>query len=96
MPESVRPTRAVNRLLTRGVPVVGLTAGAIGGVNLVLWFVGVAARLSASGFLTMKTNMALSLMLASVALVLVEPRRTRPTQRAVGRRSRLSFCWSAA
>jgi PAS domain S-box-containing protein len=53
-------------------------------VYLAAWLVGAAARWSASGFFTMKTNMALSLVIAGAALLLVEPRRTSPVRRAVG------------
>ncbi len=60
---------AVVRKIGRGC---GLLGTAIGGTYLVAWLSGSAARWSAAGVLTMKTNMALSLLLAGVALVLLE------------------------
>ena len=71
-------------LLKWGAPAAGLTAAAIGGVYLTAWLVGAAARWSAAGVLTMKTNMAASLVMAGAALLLVEPRRTTRTRRALG------------
>jgi len=66
-----------------GVPAVGLTTATIGGMYLAAWSAGAAARWSASGVITMKTNMALSLVLAGVALLLVEPKRTTATRRVI-------------
>ena len=60
---------AVVRKIGRGC---GFLGTAIGGTYLVAWLNGSAARWSAAGVLTMKTNMALSLLLAGVALVLLE------------------------
>jgi PAS domain S-box-containing protein len=57
----------------------GTLSALIGATYLGLWLVGIAGRWSASGALTMKTNMALSLLAAGVGLLLTDPaRRTVP------------------
>jgi len=71
-------------LVTWGATVAGATAAAVGGLYLLAWLVGAAARWSAAGVLTMKTNMAASLLMAGVSLLLIEPRRTSSSRRAVG------------
>jgi PAS domain S-box-containing protein len=60
------------------------TAAAIGAFYLLAWLSGAAPRWSASGLITVKTNMALALVLAGAALVLVEPRFTTPARRTAG------------
>ncbi len=69
-------------LVKSGVHVAATVPISIGGMYLVSWFVGLGARWAAAGVLTMKTNMALSLVLSGVALVLLDPRRTTPRRRA--------------
>jgi PAS domain S-box-containing protein len=83
-PSIAAPDGRPSVLLRWGAPAAGLSAAAIGVVYLVAWLVGAAARWSASGVLTVKANMALSLVMAGAALLLVEPKRTAPVRRAVG------------
>ena len=57
--------------LRRAVAVLGALAALIGGFMLVAWFSGAAAQWSAAGAITMKTNTALGVVLASAALILL-------------------------
>src|SRR5437868_1975845 len=55
-----------------------------GGIWFIAWMTGLAGRWSASGFLTVKTNMALALLLSAVALLFLRLRSSRPTTRTLG------------
>jgi len=59
------------------------TAMVIGGTFLIAWLGGAAARWSAAGVITMKTNMALALTLAGAALLLLGEERPAPRRRVV-------------
>jgi PAS domain S-box-containing protein len=62
----------------------GTTVAIIGATYLLAWLAGVAARWSAAGVITMKTNMSLALALAGAALLLLEPERVGAARRALG------------
>ena len=67
-------------VLGRTARIAGTVGAGIGGLYLAAWLAGTAARWSAAGVLTMKANMALALVLAGVALVLLDregPSRAR-------------------
>jgi len=66
------------------IGVAGATGAIIGGAYLAAWMGGLARRWSATGVLTMKTNMSLSLVLAGGALLLLDPARVTAKRRAWG------------
>lgn len=74
---AAQPHVAAMRVAARAA---GVMSAGIGGGYLVAWLIGAAARWSAAGVITMKANMALSLLLGGAALILVErdtPSRAR-------------------
>jgi PAS domain S-box-containing protein len=71
-------------VLSRVARAGAVVAAAIGGTYLLAWLGGAAARWSAAGAITMKTNMAVSLLLAGVALFLVEPTAPSHARRTAG------------
>ena len=68
----VTPPRT-SALVRWGVRVAGAAAMTIGVVWLLAWFGGYAARWSAGGTITVKTNAALAMLLAGSALLLLGP-----------------------
>jgi signal transduction histidine kinase len=67
--------------VSRVVRGAGATAALVGGGYLAAWLAGTAARWSAAGAITMKANMAFSLLVAGAALLLVEPAEPSPARR---------------
>lgn len=67
-----------------GVLLASGAALTIGGVWLAAWFFGVAARWSATGMITMKTNTGAGLVLAGASLLLLGVRRPEGIRRTVG------------
>ncbi len=65
-------------VVTWGVRIAGATAALIGSYWLAAWGGGWAAQWSAAGMITMKTNMALCLVLGGIALALGYSAVTRP------------------
>ena len=73
------PPAAVRRVIAVG----GTMSMLIGGVYLAAWLTGAAPAWSAAGtIITMKTNMALALVLAAAALLLLNGRSLAPRRRA--------------
>src|SRR5512141_1051063 len=68
-------------LVGRAVPAAGATGAILGGTYLAAWWSGAASRWSAAGVITMKTNMALSLVLAGGALLLLGTDEAAPKHR---------------
>ncbi len=71
--------------VTRVVAVGGAMSMLIGGVYLAAWLTGAAPAWSAAGrIITMKTNMALALVMAAAALLLLNGKSLAPLRRAAG------------
>lgn len=68
----------------RAVRLAGAIACVAGGVYLIAWFSGSAARWSANGAITVKTNMAAALFLAGLSLPLLSPWEAGGRRRVVG------------
>jgi len=71
-------------LVDQAVRLAGAIATLIGAFYFVTWQVGLAPRWSAAGAITMKTNMSVSLVLAGVALLLLEHGQVTPRRRLAG------------
>ncbi|HEX9243737.1 MAG TPA: ATP-binding protein [Anaeromyxobacter sp.] len=80
MPE----VRTAQIRMTSAVRAAGVTAVVVGGFHLCAWLAGTAARWSASGAITMKTNSALGITLAGSALLVLGPAARRGWQRWAG------------
>ena len=83
-PITAEAAPGVEVLLRWGAPAAAMAAAAIGAAYLAAWMFGAAARWSTNGVVTMKANMALSLVMSGVALLLVDPRRTSRARRTIG------------
>ena len=78
-PRAIQARGAVNRVVAGA----GAAAALVGAIYLEAWLVGVPARWWAAGVVVMKTNMALALVLAGVALLLLRDREVTPRTRRV-------------
>jgi PAS domain S-box-containing protein len=86
-PSGEGPTQGATRaalLVSKAVRTAGAISIVIGTAYLAAWLGGIAARWSAAGVITVKTNMALSLSLAGASLLLLEPRNAGRGRRLAG------------
>jgi PAS domain S-box-containing protein len=79
-----RQSTTTPALIRWGVPIAATIAILVGGFWLAAWLSGIAAQWSEEGYLTVKTNTSVAILLAGLALLLLAPCKVRTPWRWLG------------